>query len=84
MDAQNREILQQELLRIHGQTGKTILFVTHDLDEAIYLSDRIIVLGAKPGRIKRVIECRSRVRATSCRACAAIRDSRKCAPRCGI
>ena len=56
LDAQNREILQQELLRIHGQTGKTILFVTHDLDEAIYLSDRIIVLAAKPGRIKRVIE----------------------------
>jgi len=46
----------QELLRIHRSTGKTILFVTHDLDEAIYLSDRIIVMGAKPGRIKRVID----------------------------
>jgi NitT/TauT family transport system ATP-binding protein len=56
LDAQNREVLQQELLRIHRSTGKTILFVTHDLDEAIYLSDRIIVMGAKPGRIKRVIE----------------------------
>ena len=56
LDAQNREILQQELLRIHRRTGKTILFVTHDLDEAIYLSDRIIVMGAKPGRIKRVID----------------------------
>jgi NitT/TauT family transport system ATP-binding protein len=55
LDAQNREVLQQELLRIHRTTGKTILFVTHDLDEAIYLSDRIIVMGAKPGRIKRVI-----------------------------
>ena len=56
LDAQNREILQQELLRIHRSTGKTILFVTHDLDEAIYLSDRIVVLGAKPGRIKRIID----------------------------
>jgi NitT/TauT family transport system ATP-binding protein len=56
LDAQNREILQQELLRIHRSTGKTILFVTHDLDEAIYLSDRIIVMGAKPGRIKRIID----------------------------
>jgi NitT/TauT family transport system ATP-binding protein len=56
LDAQNREVLQQELLRIHHSTGKTILFVTHDLDEAIYLSDRIIVMGAKPGRIKRVID----------------------------
>ncbi len=56
LDAQNREVLQQELLRIHRSTGKTILFVTHDLDEAIYLSDRIIVMGARPGRIKRVID----------------------------
>jgi NitT/TauT family transport system ATP-binding protein len=56
LDAQNREVLQQELLRIHRSTGKTILFVTHDLDEAIYLSDRIIVMGAKPGRIKRIID----------------------------
>jgi NitT/TauT family transport system ATP-binding protein len=52
LDAQTREILQKELLRIHAETGKTILFVTHDLDEAIYLSDRVIVMGAKPGRIK--------------------------------
>ncbi len=56
LDAQNREVLQQELLRIHARTGKTILFVTHDLDEAIYLSDRIVVMAAKPGRIKRVID----------------------------
>jgi NitT/TauT family transport system ATP-binding protein len=55
LDAQTREVLQRELLRIHGETGKTILFVTHDLDEAIYLSDRIIVLGAKPGRVKEII-----------------------------
>jgi NitT/TauT family transport system ATP-binding protein len=52
LDAQTREILQKELLRIHAETGKTNLFVTHDLDEAIYLSDRVIVMGAKPGRIK--------------------------------
>ncbi|MBV9970512.1 MAG: ABC transporter ATP-binding protein [Xanthobacteraceae bacterium] len=51
LDAQTREILQKELLRIHADTGKTILFVTHDLDEAIYLSDRVIVMAAKPGRI---------------------------------
>ncbi len=56
LDAQNREILQQELLRIHRQTGKTTLFVTHDLDEAIYLSDRIVVLAAKPGRVRRIME----------------------------
>jgi NitT/TauT family transport system ATP-binding protein len=56
LDAQTREVLQSEVLRIRAETGKTILFVTHDLDEAIYLSDRVVVLAAKPGRIKRIIE----------------------------
>lgn len=56
LDAQTREVLQSELLRIQSQTGKTILFVTHDLDEAIYLSNRIIVLAARPGRVGRIIE----------------------------
>jgi NitT/TauT family transport system ATP-binding protein len=56
LDAQTREVLQKELLRIQAETRKTILFVTHDLDEAIYVSNRVIVLGAKPGRIKEIIE----------------------------
>lgn len=56
LDAQTREVLQTELLRIQSETQKTILFVTHDLDEAIYLSNRIIVLTARPGRIARIIE----------------------------
>jgi NitT/TauT family transport system ATP-binding protein len=55
LDAQTREVLQIELMRIHGQTKKTTLFVTHDLDEAIYLSNRIIVLAAQPGRVKQII-----------------------------
>lgn len=56
LDAQTREVLQDELLRIHAETHKTTLFVTHDLDEAIYLSDRVVVLAARPGRIKRILE----------------------------
>lgn len=56
LDAQTREVLQKEMLRIQAETRKTILFVTHDLDEAIYVSNRVIVLGAKPGRIKEIIE----------------------------
>ncbi len=56
LDAQTREVLQAELLRIHERTAKTTVFVTHDLDEALFLSDRIIVFAAKPGRIKHIIE----------------------------
>ena len=55
LDAQTREVLQAELLRIHAETLKTTLFVTHDLDEALYLSDRVVVLAAKPGRVRRII-----------------------------
>jgi NitT/TauT family transport system ATP-binding protein len=56
LDAQTREVLQAELMRIHGATEKTTLFVTHDLDEAIYISNRVIVLAAKPGRVKAIID----------------------------
>jgi NitT/TauT family transport system ATP-binding protein len=56
LDAQTREVLQKELLRIHGETRKTVLFVTHDLDEALYLSDRVVILAANPGRVKQIID----------------------------
>lgn len=56
LDAQTREVLQKELLRIHAETRKTVLFVTHDLDEALYLSDRVVILAANPGRVKQVID----------------------------
>ncbi len=52
LDAQTKELLQAELLRIQAATGKTILFVTHDLDEAVYLADRVIVMSPRPGRIR--------------------------------
>ena len=53
LDAITRHGLQDELRRIHRETGKTILFVTHDLEEAVHLADRIIVLGGSPARIVR-------------------------------
>ena len=51
LDAQIRQVMGLELLRIWERGRKTILFVTHDIDEAIYLADRIIVMSAAPGRI---------------------------------
>jgi NitT/TauT family transport system ATP-binding protein len=52
LDAQTREVMQEELTRLWEHTGKTIVFVTHDIEEAVYLGDRVVVLTARPGRIK--------------------------------
>ncbi len=54
LDAQTRNMLQKELLDIWEATKKTIVFITHSVDEAVYLSDRIIVLSPRPGRICRI------------------------------
>lgn len=51
LDAQTREEMQAELLRIWNASKKTVVFVTHQIDEAVYLSDRVIVMGARPGRV---------------------------------
>ncbi|MHA3020098.1 ABC transporter ATP-binding protein [Mycobacterium sp. BMJ-28] len=56
LDAQTRESLQDELLRIWETTGKTILFITHGIDEAIYLGQRVAVLTSRPGRIKNIVD----------------------------
>jgi NitT/TauT family transport system ATP-binding protein len=52
LDAQTRQLLQDELIRIWEATRRTIIFVTHSLDEALYLSNRIILMSARPGRVK--------------------------------
>jgi NitT/TauT family transport system ATP-binding protein len=52
LDAQTREIMQAELLRVWRETKKTAVFVTHQIDEAVYLSDRVLVLTVRPGRLK--------------------------------
>ena len=54
LDVATRENLQDELIRIRRETGKTILFVTHDIDEAVYLADRVVALGGKPGEVRAV------------------------------
>ena len=56
LDAQTREIMQTELLRIWEQGRKTVLFVTHQIDEAIFLADQVVVFARHPGRIKEIID----------------------------
>ncbi len=51
LDAQTREVMQDELLRIWLEMKKTVLMVTHDVSEAVYLSNRICVMSARPGKI---------------------------------
>lgn len=54
VDAQTRIILQEMLLKIWAKVGITIIFVTHDIDEAVLLADRIVVMGVNPGHIKEI------------------------------
>ena len=55
LDAQTPHLLQDELLRIWREYRKTVVFVTHSIEEAIYLSDRIVVMTARPGRVKQIV-----------------------------
>jgi NitT/TauT family transport system ATP-binding protein len=55
LDAQNRTILQDELLRIWEESGKTVIYITHSIEEALMLGDRTVLMTAHPGRIKEVI-----------------------------
>jgi NitT/TauT family transport system ATP-binding protein len=56
LDAQTREILQEEMLRIWQQARKTVVFVTHSISESLFLADRVVVMATKPGSIKAVID----------------------------
>jgi len=55
LDAQTRRTMQDELTKIRAATGKTILFVTHAIDESLLLADRVVVMSPRPGRIKAVL-----------------------------
>jgi NitT/TauT family transport system ATP-binding protein len=55
LDAQTREHMQAELLKIWSQAKKTVLFITHQINEAVYLADRVAVMSARPGRVKGIV-----------------------------
>jgi ABC-type nitrate/sulfonate/bicarbonate transport system ATPase subunit len=56
LDAHTRILMQKELLRIRQETKKTVLLVTHSVDEAVYLATRIVVMTARPGRVREVLD----------------------------
>lgn len=56
LDAMTRQVMQEELLAIQEQNRKTVVFITHNIDEALILADRIVVLSARPGRVKAIVE----------------------------
>ncbi len=78
LDAQTREHLQGELLRIWRRTGTTIVFITHGIDEAVVLGQRVAVMSSRPGRIKDVFEIPPNCAATP-RTCAPCPRSARCA-----
>lgn len=56
LDAQTRELMQAELLRVWRVTKKTAVFITHQISEAVYLADRVVVMSSRPGRVKAIVE----------------------------
>ena len=58
LDAMTKIHLQEELLRIHSKDNSTMIMVTHDIEEAVYLADRIIVMTPRPGRIREIVPVR--------------------------
>ena len=63
VDAQTRQLLQEELLELWQRERKTVIFITHSMDEAVYLSDRVVVMTPRPGKVAEVLNvplCRPR------------------------
>ncbi len=59
LDAQTRVVMQEELVRLARVNPRTVLFITHSVEEAVYLADRVVVMTRRPGRIKEIIDVRA-------------------------
>jgi NitT/TauT family transport system ATP-binding protein len=60
LDAQTRVVMQEELVRLARVNPRTVLFVTHSVEEAVYLADRVVIMTRRPGRIKEVLDVRTK------------------------
>ena len=56
VDAQTRQLLQEQLLELWQSQRKTVIFITHSMDEAVYLSDRVVVMTPRPGRVAEILD----------------------------
>ena len=65
LDAQTRSAMQDLLIEVLQAEGKTVMLITHSVEEAVYLSDRIVVMTARPARIREIVRCRSAIRGSS-------------------
>jgi NitT/TauT family transport system ATP-binding protein len=59
LDAQTRTVMQEELVRLTRREPRTVLFITHAVDEAVYLADRVVVLARDPGRLREIVDVRA-------------------------
>ena len=59
LDAQTRVVMQEELIRLSRLNPRTVLFITHSVEEAVYLADRVVVMSRRPGRLKEIVDVRS-------------------------
>ncbi|MGH9693074.1 MAG: nitrate ABC transporter ATP-binding protein, partial [Bryobacteraceae bacterium] len=55
LDAQTRSVMQQELLTVWQRNQRTVVFITHNIEEAVFLGDRVVVMAARPGRLKEIV-----------------------------
>jgi NitT/TauT family transport system ATP-binding protein len=59
LDAQTRVVMQEELVKLARKNPRTVLFITHAVEEAVYLADRVVVMTSRPGKIKEILDVKS-------------------------